>query len=78
MLPIIFLCAPSPCLLVLYYPPLAESVFARAFSLSSFLVSCSRVSWIGHPPVSIPPLSLGLSMLGRHIDDESETLCNAK
>jgi hypothetical protein len=63
-------------------PPLVELVFAHArFSSHLFLVSCSRVSWIGHP---LPSLSHHLAeasqpiVEGRHNDDESETLCDAK
>ena len=59
-------------------PPLAELVFARALFLIFFLVSCSRVSWIGQP---LPSLSHHLAWASHPLlggrDDESETLCNA-
>lgn len=40
----------APCLLA-RLSCITQSVFARAFSYFVFPVSCSRVSWIGHPPL---------------------------
>ena len=75
MLPVIFLCALSahPVL-----PPLTESVFAYMFSPHLFLSRVAVSPGSDMPPIYIPPLSLGHAMSGRHINDKSKMLCNAK